>query len=137
MKPVIPVPHIVLTDPRTVPGALARVIADMVADVDRRIAAVAVLDARLGIELAKKHLGMMCPSMNLKMIHEQLDAEISGLVTVRRTLDGLRAIEAARSALQDSEDAQHAAAEREKASAPAPVPCFDPRLGRLVTPASA
>jgi len=135
MKPVIPVPHAVLTDPRTVPGALARVIADMVADVDHRIAAVAVLDARLGIELAKKRLGMACNPIGFQTIKDQLDAEISGLVTARRTLDGLRAIEAARSALQDSEDAQHAAAER--ARVPDPAPCFDPRIGRLVTPASA
>ena len=41
MKPAIPIPHAVLTDPRTVPAALASVIADMTADVDHRIAAVA------------------------------------------------------------------------------------------------
>lgn len=122
MKPAIPIPHAVLTDPRTAPAVLASVIADMTADVDRRIAAVATLDARLGIEYAKARLGMACPSLGVQSIRDQLDAEIAGLVTARQTLDGLRAIEAARAVLPD----------------PAPVKpavrhVFDRASGRMVT----
>ncbi|MBK9352053.1 MAG: hypothetical protein IPN05_18505 [Sulfuritalea sp.] len=121
MKPAIPIPHAVLTDPRTVPAALASVIADMTADVDHRIAAVATLDARLGVEYAKSRLGMMCPSLDLQSIRDQLDAEVSGLVTARRTLDGLRAIEVARSALPEPEAPRRAA-----------KVVFDKAAGRMV-----
>ena len=93
----------------------------MTADVDRRIAAVATLDARLGIEYAKKRLGMACPSLGLQSIRDQLDAEIAGLVTARRTLDGLRAIEAARAALPDPVPVK-----------PAVRHVFDRALGRMV-----
>lgn len=122
MKPAIPVHPAVLTDPRTAPAVLASVIADMAADVDRRIAAVATLDARLGIEYAKSRLGMTCPSLGLQSIRDQLDAEVSGLVTARRTLDGLRAIEAARAALPEPE-----------ARKPALQHVFDRASGRMVT----
>jgi hypothetical protein len=122
MKPAIHVPHAVLTDPRTVPAVLAGVIADMTADVDHRIAAVATLDAQLGIEYAKWRLGMMCPSLGLQSIRDQLDAEIAGLATARRTLDGLRAIEAARAALPEP-----------TAAKPAVKHVFDKASGRLVT----
>lgn len=122
MKPTISVPHAVLTDPRTAPAVLASVIADMAADVDRRIAAVATLDARLGVEYAKSHLGMTCPSLGVQSIREQLDAEIAGLVTARRALDGLRAIEAARAALPEPE-----------ARTPVLTNVFDRASGRMVT----
>lgn len=122
MKPAIHVPHAVLTDPRTAPAVLAGVIADMTDDVDRRIAAVATLDARLGIEYAKGRLGMMCPSLGLQSIRDQLDAEIAGLVIARRTLDGLRAIEAARAGLPEQE-----------AREPAVKHVFDKASGRMVT----
>lgn len=122
MKPAIPIHPAVLTDPRTVPAVLAGVIADMTADVDHRIAAVATLDARLGVEYAKARLGMMCPSLGVQSIRDQLDAEIAGLVTARQTLDGLRAIEAARAALPEP-----------IAVKPAGKHVFDRASGRMVT----
>ncbi|MCK9382126.1 MAG: hypothetical protein M0P95_13830 [Sulfuritalea sp.] len=90
-----PICTTITRDPRATPAALAVVIAATVADVECRAAAIADMEERLCLDLAKQRLGMATSSIGMRTSQEQLAAETMNLANTRRILSGLRAIEAA------------------------------------------
>lgn len=122
MKPAVPpIPYATLNDPRVTPAALSAIIADVEADVARRIGLVGEMQQRLELDFATQRLGMASNRVAIQSARDQVTAEKVNLEITQMTLAGLRAIEAARAALPAPEVAK-----------PAVKHVFDKALGHMV-----